>query len=267
MSGFVPACSISRTRLSFMYLSQSVLLLAGLCSAAPALAWLTVERPYLEAPVEGASGEFEAAIDGRSGNTSRQYNTVGGKLLYRAGDTTMMVMADHMRSKAGDPSVRIEDNTLVHAHYTDHIRSGLAAEAFAQYEQDDFRLLDNRSQVGVGARFTLDYQPQVRDIVLGAGALYEWENQIENDSYWRANLYLTYKRQLSVETRVIYAGYWQPRLDDVSDSLFINDLAVAVSMGTKLELRVGARGEHDDEAPKGLKNDEWRYQTSVAYRW
>ena len=246
-------------------LSRLVLACALLAPVA-ASAFESIETDTLATPEPGASGGLRASIDGRSGNTERENYTIGGRLHYQAGDTGMFIVTEHSRGKADD--TEIEDNTWVHARYRDEFQRGLAAEAFVDHLKDDFRLLDGRTQLGLGMRFTLDYSAGERALYAGVGVLHEWEEQLdEEDNYWRANAYLSYKRQLNAQSRVVLGLYWQPSLETSSDHLVRVEPAVVVNLAERLELKVGARYEHDSETPTGVKDDEVRYITSLNYRF
>ncbi len=239
----------------------------GLCLAtAQAGAFMSVESETLGPLTPGASGQLSAALDGRAGNTDRENVTVGGKLNYQAGDTTMFVLAEHNRGKAADRE--IEDNTWVHARYRDQIQHGLAAEAFVDYLQDDFRALDSRTQAGVGLRFTMDQQADYRGLYAGLGLLHEWEDQAEtSDNYWRLNSYLAYQRQLNEQTRVLFNLFYQPSLDHGSDFLTSAELALLVKLASRLDLKLGAKYEYDRKAPAGIDHDDTRYVTALNFRF
>lgn len=245
-----------------MVLSRAALCVALLLPAA-ALAYQTVETDAINPPEQGGAGNITAAIDGRSGNTDRENYTIGGRVDYRARETDMFVLVEHSRAKAFDQEV--EDTSWAHAHYRDEFQHGLAAEAFVDARQDDFQLLDERTQVGIGARFTLNYEPDVRAVHVGIGALHEWEDQAGVDEhYWRLNSYLVYKRQINSQLRGLFNLYYQPSLDEGSDYLVAAETAVLVKLATHLDLKLGARWQHDSESPTGIDADDTRYLTSLS---
>ncbi|MDP2227716.1 MAG: DUF481 domain-containing protein [Moraxellaceae bacterium] len=229
-------------------------------------AFESIESDRLAQPEPGTSGGIRGSIDGRSGNTERENYTVGGRLHYQAGDTGMFVVTEHSRGKAGN--LEIENNTWVHAHYRDEFQRGLAAEAFVDHLNDDFRQLDARTQLGAGVRFTLDYTENQRGVYAGIGLLHEWEEQAgADDHYWRINSYISYKRQLNPQARVVFNLYWQPSLDSSSDHLIVVEPAFVVELAKQLELKVGVKLEHDSATPTGVKEDETRYVTSLSYQF
>ncbi len=231
-----------------------------------ASAFESIESNQLATPMLGGSGGISAAIDGRSGNTERENYTVGGRLHYQARDTGMFLVTEHSRGKAG--STEIEDNTWVHAHYRDEFQRGLAAEAFVDHLVDDFRLLDSRTQLGAGVRFTLAYSENERAIHAGIGLLHEWEDQAGlDDNYWRLNTYLSYKRQLNPQTRVLFNLLYQPSLNDSSDHLISVEPALVVGLAQHLDLTIGIKYQYDTEAPTGIKDDDSRYLTALSYRF
>lgn len=229
-------------------------------------AFESVEGDQLATPAAGGSGGISAAIDGRSGNTERENYTVGGRLHYQARDTGMFLVTEHSRGKAAD--TEIEDNTWAHAHYRDEFQRGLAAEAFVDHLVDDFRLLDSRTQLGAGVRFTLAYSENERAVHAGLGVLHEWEEQAGlDDHYWRLNTYLSYKRQLNPQTRVLFNLLYQPSLNDSSDHLITAEPALVVGLAQHLDLKIGVRYQHDTEAPSAIEEDDTRYITALSYRF
>lgn len=239
----------------------------GLCLAtSPALAFMSVESETIGPLEQGGSGQLSAALDGRAGNTDRENVTVGGKLNYQAGDTTVFLLTEHNRGKAYDQET--EDNTWAHARYRDQIQHGLAAEAFVDFLQDDFRLLDARTQVGAGLRFTMDQEANYRGLYAGLGLLHEWEDQAElSDNYWRLNSYLAYQRQLNEQTRILFNLFYQPSLDHGSDFLASAELAILVKLASALDLKLGAKHEYDRKAPAGIEREDTRYVTALNFRF
>lgn len=245
-----------------MVLSRAALCVALLLPAA-AFAYQTVETDAINPPDQGGAGNITAAIDGRSGNTDRENYTVGGRVDYRARETDMFILVEHSRAKAFDQEV--EDTSWAHAHYRDEFQHGLAAEAFVDARKDDFQLLDQRTQVGLGVRFTLNYEPDVRAVHVGIGALHEWEDQAAIDEhYWRLNSYLVYKRQINSQLRALFNLYYQPSLDESRDYLVAAETAVLVKLATHLDLKLGARWQYDSESPVGIDADDTRYLTSLS---
>lgn len=231
-----------------------------------AIAFEGIESDQIGTPAAGASGGISAAIDGRAGNTERENYTVGGRLHYQARDTGMFLVTEHSRGKAYD--TEIEDNTWVHARYRDEFQHGLAAEAFVDHLVDDFRALDSRTQLGAGVRFTLDYSENERAVHAGIGALHEWEDQAgRDDNYWRLNTYISYKRQLNPQTRVLFTLLYQPSLEDSSDHLVTAEPALVVGLAQHLDLKLGVKFQHDTEAPRGIDEDDTRYITALSYRF
>ena len=231
-----------------------------------ALAFQSIETETINTPEQGANGNISAALDGRSGNTERENDTVGGRINYRARETDMFVLIEHSRAKAA--SQEIENNSWAHAGFSDEFQRGLAAEVFLDGKRDDFQALDSRVQLGAGMRFTLNYTPDVRAVYAGIGALHEWEDQAgRDDHYWRLNSYLAYKRQLNEQVRGLFGLYYQPSLEEGSDYLLSAEAAVLVKLATQLDLKLGVKYEYDAEAPLGIKSDDTRYITAITFHF
>lgn len=247
-----------------------VLFRAALCIAlalpTAALAYETIENDAINPPPQGGTSSLSGAIDGRSGNTDRENYTIGGRADYRARETDMFVVVEHSRAKASD--LEIEDSSWAHAHFRDEFQHGLAAEAFVEGRRDEFQLLDSRTQLGAGARFTLNYTPDVRAVYAGLGALHEWEDQAGiDDHYWRLNTYLVYRRQLNEQVRGLFSFYYQPSLDEADDYLITTEAAALVRLATHLDLKMGVRWMYDGESPMGIESDDTSYMTSLVLQF
>lgn len=230
-----------------------------------ASAYESVESDTLNTPDQGARGSISAMLDGRRGNTDREDYTVGGRLDYRARETDMFVLVEHSHATAfSGPEQEVEDSTWAHAGFRDEFQHALAAEAFVDARKDDFQLLDLRTQVGAGVRFTLDYTPDVRAVYAGIGALHEWEDQANvDDHYWRLNPYVVYKRQLNEQLRVLLNANYQPRLDEADDYLVTTEAALLVKLAAHVDARIGVRFMYDSETPIGIEGDDTRYVTAL----
>lgn len=232
-----------------------------------AFAFESIESDNINPPEQGASGSIRAAIDGRSGNTKRSDYTVGGRTDYRSRDTDMFAVVEHSRAKDSTNNV-IEDNTWVHLHYRDEFKRGLAAEAFLDGVKDELRLLDSRAQFGLGARFTLNYEPNERAVAVGVGLLHEWEDQAGiNDNYWRLNSYFAYKRQLNEHVRGLFNVAYQPSLEKSKDFLINTEVAALVKLAEHLDLKLGIRHLYDGDAPtvpKTIKSNDTQYVTALT---
>jgi hypothetical protein len=229
-------------------------------------AFLSIESDQIGAPQSGTSGLLSGAIDGHSGNTDFQDYSVGGRLHYQAGVTGMFVQGEYDQAKVNNQN--IEEATWLHAGYQDEFQHGLAAEAFVDYLKNNFRDLGNRTQVGVGPRFTLDYTPDDRAVYAGLGVLHEWEDQQDiSKDYWRLNTYLSYKRQITPQTRALFDAAWQPRLGHGDDFLAWTEVAVVVKMAASTDIKLGVKYSYDNKAAPGVKPDDTTYATSINYRF
>lgn len=246
-----------------MALSRAVIGLALVLPLA-AHAYESVETDTINVPDQGARGSLSAMLDGRSGNTDREAYTVGGRIDYRARETDMFVLVEHSHATALSAEQEVEDSSWAHARFRDEFQHALAAEAFVDSRRDDFQLLEQRTQLGAGVRFTLNYEESVRAVHAGIGVLHEWEDQANvDDHYWRLNPYAVYKRQLNEQLRLLFNAAYQPRLDEADDYLVTTELALLVKLATHVDLKLGARWSYDSEAPAGIDSDDTRYLTAL----
>ena len=183
-----------------------------------------------------------------------------------AGQAEVMHLVTFQGREAADQEV--ENNSWAHLHYRDEFKRGLAAEAFLDGRKDDFQALDSRLQLGGGMRFTLNYEPDVRAVYAGIGALYEWEDQAgRDDDYWRLNAYFAYKRQLNEQVRGLFDITYQPSLSEGRDYLLKTELGVLVKLAEQLDLKLGVRYQYDGDAPSGIESDDTSYITAINFHF
>lgn len=246
---------------------RKLILALSLGASSLAQALVTVESDRVTPSPQGTQAELSAALDGRDGNTEREYFSAGLRLEHRIGDTTLLAAGEAQRSEVADRT--IERSNWLRLGYRDELEADrFAIEAFADAREDDNQRLAHRYQLGAGARFTLDQVPDQRAIHAGLGALYEWEDQLGHETdYWRGNLYLSYKRQLSPQTRILLSSNYQPRLNQGSDFLWLNDLSVVVTAASRVEVILGMQHQHDSKAPSGFKDNDVRYSTGLRFKF
>jgi hypothetical protein len=249
-------------------MKQKQLLLGAVMVSAIQLAYgfESVESDLVNNSADGGSGYVGAAIDGHKGNTNRDNYHVGARANYKARDTDMFLVAEHNRAKAYNETV--EKNTWAHAHYRDAFQHALAAEAFVDYLNDDFQLLESRTQFGLGARFTMNYEENQRAVYAGLGVLHEWESQNNiNDNYWRANSYINYKRQINENTHAMFNVSYQPSLNELSDYLLQAELVAVTNLTKSAALKLGVRYRYDNAQPTDVKNADTQYMTELMLRF
>lgn len=229
-------------------------------------AYLSTESDQINTPASGVGGLVSGAIDGHNGNTDYQDYSIGGRVNYQAGVTGMSLAGEYDNARASNH--RLAESTWLHGGYLDEFQRGLAAEAYLDFQKNDFRQLNNRTQFGIGPRFTLDYDADQRVVYGGVGLMREWRDQANvNQGFWRLNSYLAYKRQIAPQTRLLVNAGWQPRLDRGSDFLTSLETAVLVNVAGSADLKVGLRYSYDNHTPPGVKADDTVYGTSFQYRF
>ncbi len=246
---------------------RRIITLLTLCMPLSALAIESIESDSLTPPAEGDSGHVEAAYGGRSGNSSYDAFTGGGRLDYRADRTLMFLTGDYTKVSAN--GAQAANTGWIHGGFIDEYQHGLAAEAYIDHLQDDQRQLANRTQLGGGMRFTLDQISNFRSLYMGLGALHEWQAQsgIDND-YWRANSYISYLRRLTPQATLLLSLQYQPRTSDWSNYLIEDVAEVGVTLSPMLSLQVGLRHEYDSwVANPVIRHNDTLYETSLRLRY
>ncbi len=242
-------------------------LITLLLACSPSLFALeTIDPAQINPLPAGGSGNLEASLSGYSGNSSESTLSSGGRLDYQANTTLMSLSGDYTRIRTG--ASQPVHQSWADAHYLDEFKHGLAAEAFVNYQDDLERSLANRTQAGAGARFTLDYEQDLRALYLDVDGLHEWQAQRYNSQdYWRGNLGITYKRQISPQAHFIADLRYQPKLSDWNNYNIYDDLAIDVNVTRAVSLNIGIRNEYDNTPPAYIHHNDTVYETGIRVQF
>lgn len=110
----------------------------------------------------------------------------------------------------------LEQNVLFHGRYNFIQNKWLTYEVMAQYQQNQPLRIGDRILMGAGPRITLVKKKEVAKLYIGALAMYEYDDELDNDIIHRdarlstyLSMYLAKKDKFQWSTTV----YYQPRMD------------------------------------------------------
>lgn len=239
--------------------------------ATPLLALVSI------APVDigdkpGLSGNVSGALSSKSGNTEKDEYSFGARLQYDEGERYLVwgtASYDYGKSEG----VKNEDKTYAHVRYI-HSLSGKewCGEAFVQTEQDEFKDINNRSLVGAGARWRFFNSNEWGKGYAGVGAMYEhitYDTSTVNpdEENGRLNSYIAYTKSFMEASKVSYVGYYQPKLDEVSDYVTTQLVELVVPIYGKLNLSLSASYAYDSRPPVGVKKKDTAYMTTLVWEF
>ena len=233
-----------------------------------AMAITNMEYLHKQGENDGFNGHIEFALSGKSGNSDVQTNAISGQLSYRDGVHQFLTSGSAEYGESNN--VTDSDNKFIHQRYIHHRSQTLAYEAFIQYQDDAFKLLDSRKLIGGGIRLNL--APEDTYLFnIGVGAYYTEEvydlgdGINETEKYTRGNSYVNFAKQLTDSTEFSNTLYWQPRLSDFSDSYAYNSLSLSVKINQKLALKITLETQYDSKPVNNLERVDHTYFTSLAY--
>jgi putative salt-induced outer membrane protein YdiY len=221
---------------------KTLLFSAGsLLACAPAFAITNIENERPGPPEEGWSGQVELGLSGKSGNVEKEHYHGAAKVTWHRADLTSFAIAQ--RTYGETFGLTDTDETFLHLRGIKQVSERMAAEVFAQWQQDEFDNLKSRTLAGGGGRLDLLSQPEVVTLSLGLGAFRERE-ELDLGTYndvswaWRVNSYANYRHQINPQLRLISTLYYQPEVSDFNDYRVLFEAGVAVAVSERLSLNV-----------------------------
>jgi len=263
MAGFAAATPLVVASVFLLFASFSL----------PAQAVVSMESLHLQAPPDGFTGEIDLSAGGASGNTDKSSIAAGTRLQWHAGRHTSFLVLSHAYGETND--VRDTNRSFLHARHIIQLRTQLAAELFAQGEQDEFARLEFRGLAGGGARYALLEREVHSAAFLGIGAFHQTETLTSvagttdsgTERSWRGNLYLVLKYHFTDTARLVSSTYYQPAFEGAGDFRLLENAALDVTLTDKLALRIGLEIRHDSRPPETVEQTDVTYRTGLNYKF
>ena len=217
---------------------------------------VNVERLRLDEQVDGYSGSVAGNVDLRQ--NQRRVFTAGLKAhvqLQRDSNTTLLVAQTGLVKASGSDFVNF---AFAHLRRTQHLRTGLAGEAFTQLQQNRVNGIASRWLIGAGLRVRLLDAPNA---ALYVGSLLMHEREVEtNDAIavhqnWRLSNYLaaSYTPRKAEWLSLTTTTYYQPRLGKWADFRMASESNLQVEVTKRLALTTTFNLFYDARPPLGLE--------------
>lgn len=245
---------------------------AWLGCAGPALAVVNIENLNAQPTRIGWSGNTEAALELRDGNSERQAIKLGARADWFDGEDTAFIVFgyDYGESKG----IKDADSTFLHGRFIDAYSANTAFEYYAQVEQNDFRRLSSRSIGGAGIRFTLSQPHQRMQHTLAAGAFHA-DEQIEalepypadSESGIFGNFYWVFKYEINERSALVNTLYWQPALHGRDGFRALDLFSFRVQIDGRLSMKITATVDHDSHPPGGIERTDSSLLTGLSYEF
>jgi hypothetical protein len=236
--------------------SHYAIFAATLLSPLLALGQVNVEpiRERLEA--EGTTFGARLGLVGRRGNTEG-IEANGGFLVGLSHGPSLGYLSASGNYAEYDGERQVA-KSFAHLRYNYRLYPRLAAEAFAQIENDEFRRLLARELLGLGPRFTLVSSDAVR-LHFGTSAMLELTQRNDtvpepsrNVESVRWNNYLALTVALQERITLTETAYYQPRFDDFGDFWFLNVTGAHFQVTDVLVSRIDFTLRREAEVPVGV---------------
>lgn len=232
-----------------MLISVAFVLLFAL--ATPARAFVNIERLRWSEGGQGFSGLVDFGLDLKRGNSQITDLSASGTAGYRSGKNLIFLIGEGEYGDRG--GARYLNNAMAHLRYNRSLSRFWIAEAYTQLEEDEFRLLLNRSLVGAGMRWSSNGEGLFNN-AFGLSLLAEQlrydlpaNNPKRSDDALRFSGYAVLEWAFSETATLDLVAYLQPRLDDWSDLRGTSEGALRVILTERLSLTVGINLAYDSD--------------------
>lgn len=227
------------------------------------------------APVEiganpGLNGEVALSLETKSGNTDKESYSASAKIAYdnNVSYVTWAEFSGEYGESNGvkDTNKKYSHIRYIHTTYFDDLK----AEAFAQLQSDEFRLIKSRTLGGAGVRYKLFSFFGKDKGYLGLGAFHESIRYSSNDpseDNVRFNIYFAYTIDITKGSKLSYTGYYQPITDSFSDYVQSHQAQLKVNIYKQLFLRLSVTYDYDSKPPIGVKKEDFTQKTSLVFEF
>jgi len=241
-------------------------------SAGPALAVINIENLSAQPTRIGWSGNTEAAVELRAGNSEREAVKIGARADWFDGENTGFLVFGYDYGQSN--SIKDADSVFLHGRFIDAYSANTAFEYFAQIEQNEFRRLSSREIAGAGIRFTLSQPEQRLQHTLAAG-LFHADEEIDtltpypkdSESGVFGNFYWVMKYELNERSALVNTLYWQPALHGRDGFRMLDLFSFRVQIDGRLSLKVSATVDHDSHPPGGIEKTDSSLLTGLSYEF
>jgi hypothetical protein len=172
-------------------------------------------------------------------------------------------------------TIKSKDNGFVHLRTLRHFDNrAYLAEVFAQWQFDEFIMLQNRFLLGTGLRFDLsrlltEGNDDEKDwkIFAGVGLMYEYEDYMTEPltvfRLWRSTNYLSVIWDIGENLGIKLVNYYQPAISKFSNYRFSTDLGVDFKLFKQLSFEVAVSYTYRSVAVGNTKRGDISIKNSL----
>lgn len=206
-------------------------------------------------PEPGWSGEIETRFALADGNSDYLELSAGGALQVVTGRHRVRALAsERLRRASGE---KVAEDFLVHLRHNYALSDPFKTLLFAQNQVNPFRRLARRTLFGAGGRWDFA-RADAWDASLGASYMLELERLTDDptgstETEHRASYFLSIIGQPTETLRLDVSAFFQPLLDDYTDSRAYATASGRVDVVGGLDLLVALGLLHDSDPPDGVE--------------
>lgn len=226
--------------------------------------------PVLIGAKPGFSGKAQGYLKTRRGNVNSD-NYGGGLRLQYDEAKSYVLWGEFSGNYASASGKAYSDNTFAHIRYIHKLLpKEVDWEAFIQSQTNQFTDIKERVLQGGDIRWHFKNK-KLGDLFFGAGGFYEHIiyttpiNPTENNV--RFGFYISYVKVLKKGSKFSYIGYYEPKINKLSDYLISNAAQLKVNIYKQLFLSFLIQYNIDSVPPIGIKQDDFSQTTSFIYQF
>jgi hypothetical protein len=236
------------------------------------LSAIVVIKPREVGENPGLTGEIVGAFDTKRGNTETDDYSAAFDLQYDS-NASYLVWGIVTAAYGEASGVKNTNNVYGHLRYIENIRGQkLAAEVFAQIEEDEFKSIKDRTLFGGGLRAKL-LRPKAGwgGLFFGLGAFLEYVGYSTGvdpaERNVRFNSYIAYALSMANDSKLILYTYYQPKVNAFGDYLTSASATLEIRLYRQLYLGFVAAYAHDSRPAIGVKKDDFSQKTLLKYKF
>lgn len=234
-------------------------------TAIPAHAQIINTLRGWEDSLPGWTGQLEGRLALASGNSEYLELSAGAALQWSSTRQRVRVLADETLRRANGE--KIAESFLAHARHNYRLTDLVWTLVFAQHQSSPFLRLKRRSLVGAGTRLDL-VRAEKWDASLGLSAMIESEvitDEPGGESHvaGRGSFFLSAIGDVTDDLRVDVSAFYQPLLDEWSDSRAYVAAVARVDIVGGLDLLMRFDLLHDSDPPPDVEQTDLRLSTGL----
>lgn len=202
-----------------------------------------------------------------SGNTDRQDIYADGEFMARTQHNRYTIGGRYLRSESDD--VKTEDRAMGYMKYDHFFTKKWYAYANTSAEKDEFKDIDLRYTLGVGAGYQFIESART-NLSLEGGVSYVDENYIvaEDNSFTAGRWGLRFEHFLlpeSLQYFLYHTGLQS--IEDSEDLILFTQTGFRIPFYKNLNITAQVNWEYDKSPSPGKKESDYLYVLSLGYQW